>query len=404
VLVPLSAVVEGTKVHLDNPTSRASFSAVSVFVVTLITALLSEPVARAQPILTNRSGAPLSPPSKSRRDAAELVEAARTTNAIVTDPVEVDYEKLLDEDDAAREEIDGWIQNNQKFAKAGAAVSDVELNHRIRGRLEPVRKDYEAFLERHPDHIRARIAYGSFLGDINDEEGEQVQLEKALKLDTNNPAIYNNLANINGHIGDVKKSFAYYEKALQLNPREPVYYHNFGTTVFLFRKDAREYYHLEEQQVFDKALALYSNAMRLDPDNFPLATDVAMTYYGIRPPRTDEALGAWTNALRLAHDELEREGVYVHFARLKLHAGRFDEARAHLAAITNEVYTDLKEKLTRNIERLEHSATNSVAGASGVPSHGSPEPGATAAQNSKAATPVDLKPTTITNAVTPPKR
>jgi predicted negative regulator of RcsB-dependent stress response len=96
--------------------------------------------------------------------------------------------------------------------------------------------------------------------------------------------------------------------------------------------------------------------MRLDPTNFPLASDIAQTYYGIRPTRVDESLNAWTNALQLAHDELEREGVYVHFARIKLHAGRFDEARAHLNTITNEHYTTLKQRLTKNIVELEAAA------------------------------------------------
>ena len=40
--------------------------------------------------------------------------------------------------------------------------------------------------------------------------------------------------------------------------------------------------------------------------------------------QTDDALRAWTNALAIAHDEVEREGVYLHFARHKLHAERFE--------------------------------------------------------------------------------
>ena len=105
--------------------------------------------------------------------------------------------------------------------------------------------------------------------------------------------------------------------------------------------------------MFDKALSLYSNAMRCDPTNFPLASDIAQTYYGIKPTRVEDALKAWTNALALAHDEIEREGVYVHFARIKLHAGRFDEARAHLNSVTNQMYDVLKKRLTRNISELE---------------------------------------------------
>jgi tetratricopeptide (TPR) repeat protein len=284
-----------------------------------------------------------------------------TTNLVETaDAVEKEYEKLMEDDDAAQAEVDQWIQDNDKFAAQGAGLSQKEMKRKIMARFEPVKQAYDDFLKRHPNHAKARIAYGSFLGDLNDEDGSQEQLEKALEIETNNPAVYNNLANIYGHHGPVKRSFEFYAKAIDLNPNEPVYYHNFGTTVFLFRKDAKEFYGINEQEVFDKALVLYSNAMRLDPTNFPLASDVAQTYYGIKPTRVEDALNAWTNALRLASDELEREGVYVHFARIKLHAGRFDEARAHLNAITNEHFAALKQRLTKNMVELETKATNAA--------------------------------------------
>jgi tetratricopeptide (TPR) repeat protein len=154
----------------------------------------------------------------------------------------------------------------------------------------------------------------------------------------------------------VTNAFAFYEKAIELDPSEPVYYQNFATTVCMFRKDAKEYYHLNEQQVFDKSLSLYALALKLDRDDFPLATDLAQTYYLIRPPRTEEALRAWTNALSIAHDEIEREGVYLHLARFKLNSGRFAEARAHLNAVTNDMYVELKKRLARNLEEKEKAA------------------------------------------------
>lgn len=312
--------------------------------------------------VVEQPAAPISEDAAQSNTNTVFARPVRATNSVESaDAVEKEYQKLMDDDDAAQAEIDGWIKDNDKFATQGAGLSRQDMRRKIMARLAPVRQAYEDFLRRHPNHAEARIAYGSFLGDINDEDGSQEQLEKALEIQTNNPAVYNNLANIYGHHGPVKKAFEFYAKAIELNPNEPVYYHNFGTTVFLFRKDAKEYYGITEQEVFDKALVLYSNAMRLDPTNFPLASDIAQTYYGIKPWRFDEALNAWTNALRLASDELEREGVYVHFARIKLHAGRFDEARAHLNTITNEHYATLKQRLTKNIVELEAAAkaTNS---------------------------------------------
>src|SRR5262249_23614017 len=82
------------------------------------------------------------------------------------DPVEVAYKKLLEEDDAAQEEVDEWIKDNKKFAQVGAGLPQADMNRRIRDRFEPVRKGYEDFIKQHPNHARARIAYGSFLGDI----------------------------------------------------------------------------------------------------------------------------------------------------------------------------------------------------------------------------------------------
>jgi len=269
------------------------------------------------------------------------------------DPVEKQYHKLMDDDDAAQTEVDKWIRDNQEFAAAGAGASREALNQRIFECFAPVRKSYETFLQQHANHVRARIAYASFLDDIHDEDAAMTQLELARGIDPSEPSVWNNLANYYGHNGPVTKAFDYYTKAIALKPDEPVYYHNFGTTVFLFRKDAMEHYQINEQQVFDKALALYHEALKLAPDDFPLASDVAQTFYGIRPPRTDDALRAWTNAFNLARDDIEREGVHTHFARVKLHAGRFDEARLHLNIVTNEMYAELKRRLTRSLNDAE---------------------------------------------------
>jgi tetratricopeptide (TPR) repeat protein len=277
------------------------------------------------------------------------------------DPVEKEYKKLMEDDDAAQAEVDEWIKENEKAAAKGAGLPSADLRRRIRERFEPIGKAYADFITRHPDHARARVAYGSFLNDLHDEDGAREQWEKALALNSKDPAAYNNLANLYSHTDLKKKAFEYYAKASELKPQEPLYYQNLGDAVFVFRQDAMEFYHITEQQVFNKALELYRQALKLDPTNFPLAQEVAQTYYGIKPLRADEALRAWTNTLALAHDELEREGVYIHLARLKLAVERFAEARAHLAAITNAEYAVLKQRITRNLDEQEAKAKGTNA-------------------------------------------
>ncbi|HSY09805.1 MAG TPA: hypothetical protein VK840_02710, partial [Candidatus Dormibacteraeota bacterium] len=203
------------------------------------------------------------------------------------DPAEQELQKLMADDDAAQAEVDKWIRDNNAFAAQGAGESKAELNKRILARFDPVRKGYEDFLRRYPDNARGHLAYGSFLNDIGDEDASVEQNETARKLDPKNPAAWNNLANYYGEHGPLTNAFTDYSKAIELNPAEPVYYQNFATTVYLFRKDAEQFYGINEQQVFDKALTLYQKAVRLDPGNFPLATDYAQSYYGIKPLRTN---------------------------------------------------------------------------------------------------------------------
>ncbi len=286
------------------------------------------------------------------------VNATGTPAAIANpnDPVEMAFQKLMADDNAAQAEVDKWIRADQEFAAKGAGLPADELNRRIRARFEPVRKAYDDFIAHHPDHVPVRLAYASFLDDLQDAEGELAQLNKARELDPKNPAVWNQLANYCGEHGPVTNVFAYYAKAIELNPSEALYYHNAANVLSLYRNAAMEFYGLSEQQVFAKALDLYGKALKLDPDDFLLASDAAQTYYGIKPLRADDALQAWTNALARAHDEIEREGVYLHFARIKLAAERFGEARRHLNAVTNEMYAELKQRLTKNLDEQEKQA------------------------------------------------
>jgi len=283
---------------------------------------------------------------------------AETSETATNDPVRIEYLKLVAIDDAAEKEVERWIKEAEGFEAVGAGTAKEELARKVQERLEPVKKAYEDFITKYPDHAEARLAYGSFLVDIHDEDEAVVQMEKGRELDPKNPAAWNNLANHYGHRSPVKKAFAYYEKAMELDPKEPVYPWNFATTIFLFRKDAQEFYRINEQQVFDRAMELYRTAQKLDPTNLVLATDLAQTYYGIRPMRTNDALVAWNNALSLATTPLEQQGIYLHLARVELNAGMWEEARQHLNQITITNLTDLKKRLERNWIEKRNKALN----------------------------------------------
>jgi tetratricopeptide (TPR) repeat protein len=295
---------------------------------------------------------------------AESVGAPPTPapSAVSTnDPVEVSYQKLLVDDDQAHEEIDQWIKDSAEFEKAGASPSKANLKARIEQRLALVDKAYKDFLDLHPKHARAHLAYGSFLHDLSDEDGGVDHWEKSRELDPSNPAVWNNLANYYGHRSPVTNAFVYYAKAIDLNPKEAVYVWNLATTVYLFRVDAMSFYGLDETGVFDKSLDLYRKAVSLDPSNFILVTDYANSFYGTKPPRYEEGIVAWNDALKVAGDDIEREGVRIHLARCKLNLKRFDEASAELSLVTNEMYASLKKRLGERIAEGRTAATTTNA-------------------------------------------
>ncbi len=275
------------------------------------------------------------------------------------DPTEKELRAVMVEDDVALDEVNDWVSTNS--IPRTNQVARLAFQQRISERFGLVKKDYEYFLRNHPESARGFLAYGSFLNDIGDEEGASAEYENSRQLDPKNPAVWNDLANYYGEYGPVTNAFVDYTEAIRLDPTEPVYYQNFATTVYLFRKDVKEFYHLDEQQTFDRALGLYRQAIKLAPDNLVLATDYAESYYGIRPLRTNDALMAWTNALSIAKDDNEREAVYIHLARIKIAAGFYDEAQAQMDAITNPAYADLKMRLGRSLIDHKNAGTNVVA-------------------------------------------
>lgn len=305
--------------------------------------------AGAQTVATNR------PPVTAGPAAAGPVGG---TNALAIDAVELEFRQLVAADARALEEVEQWVN----LGPGGAA-----LRKRMDERFAEVRRAYEHFLRRHPAHARARVAFGNFLNESADEDAAKLQWEQALAIAPNDAEVWNNLANFFGHRGPVKKAFEYYAKAVELAPREATYYQNFATTVFLFRKDAREFYQISEDEVFDRAMQLYRKALEIEPDNYELAVDLAQSYYSIKPSRIPEAVAAWNYTLKLAPDDLQRERAHLHLARFKIRTGLFEEARRHLNVITNAFNEPVRVRVLRDLEAREKKAGQTGKGALPVP-------------------------------------
>jgi tetratricopeptide (TPR) repeat protein len=259
-------------------------------------------------------------------------------------------------DDAAQADADQWKAENTAKRARGEGATDAELERKIAARFEAVLKAYEKFVEEHPDDARGHQAFGDFLNGRDDERGAQTQWEKALELEPKNASLYNSLAGRYSESGPVNKGFEYFAKAIDLDPKQAAYYHNFGDVLFVRRHQAALFYGITEQAVYGRSLLMYSNALQLEPHNFNYARDFAQTFYSLKPLPYDQALQAWTNTIAIARQESDLHDSYVHLARVKMLAGRYNEARAQLALVTNQGFLQAKTNLLKNIQQRESEA------------------------------------------------
>lgn len=273
-------------------------------------------------------------------------------------PVEVEFRELLARDDAAQSAVLAWIREEQEADRDPVNAPFREtLRVRMDRKFQPIRDAYVDFLLRHPDHARAHLAFGSFLNDLGEDNEALEHFERARDLDPKNPAVWNNLGGLYARLDQVPKALTCYAEAIRLNPTCAAYHHRLGTVICLFRSEAARHYHCDESSALQKGIQLYREAARLDPQDFEIAQDLAETYYGLLPgssPLKDDqkvtarqALVAWTNALQVAGEEIQREGVYLHLARWQFRLGEATAARESLGQVTDRSLEVLKNSIAK---------------------------------------------------------
>ncbi|HEY1170674.1 MAG TPA: hypothetical protein VGH19_04825 [Verrucomicrobiae bacterium] len=158
---------------------------------------------------------------------------------------------------------------------------------------------------------------------------------------------WNDWGNEYGRSGPMTNMFVCFLNAVRIMPHEPAYHQNLATGLFMYRKDAKEFFGVNEEQVFSMALREYRKARILDPENYELAKDLAMVHYGIKPFRAEEALTEWNQVLVLAQKKPDAnlDEIYVNLGRVNFLAARYAEAQKWLSKVKAPEFEEMRNVL-----------------------------------------------------------
>lgn len=271
--------------------------------------------------------------------------------------VESELQSIFTADNTAITEVAKWIEENNTLIRTNPIRRD-RLAQRIRIRLDRVRKLYLAFIEKYPNHARARAAHGSFLTNLDDQQGALCELKASAKLAPFNAAVQNNIATHLGTIAlesgrhaRVGELLDAYQKAIRLAPRTPLYRHNYAIALSLFQKQAASHLKSSPREVTEEALKQITEALRLDQNNFEIAADLAETHHHFKPLPREQTLAAWKHAATLATTDDQRGWAELQMAIVNIETDHFEEAKRHLEKVNVEIYAKLKQRLLGAIEQ-----------------------------------------------------
>jgi len=162
--------------------------------------------------------------------------------------------------------------------------------------------------------------------------------------------------------GPMTNMFVCYLNAVRLMPHESTYHRNLATSLFMYRKDAKDFFGVDEAQVFSMSLREYRKARILEPDNFELAKELALAHYAIRPFRADEALAEWDRVLALAETKsaVDIEEVYLNLGRVNYMAARYAEAQKWLSKVKSPGHEDIRNILWQRVTESAQLRTDEV--------------------------------------------
>jgi len=243
-------------------------------------------------------------------------------------------DELLSIDKKISADVQSALEQARQYAEQGERDKAAALVAVLKGHLTEIESTYETYLETHPDDARAHNLFGNVCADLlKDDHRALSHWEKAVELDPDYADAHNNIGTYWLHFGGAGKAMDRFRKAVKLDPTGPDYHFNLGQAYYLFRYVAQEKYGWSLADVFEHAIEESRTGSELKPDDFELAEDYAMTFFGAESfgvtPDWAAARTAWKRCRTLAGNDGQVFMITLNMARVELRAGAPADARKY---------------------------------------------------------------------------
>jgi len=237
------------------------------------------------------------------------------------------------------------------FAEAEKAGDKLDEEN-LRTQLQQVGNDYETLIGRNPKFVPAYVAYGLFLGKVDNRKDAIGILLKANALDKNIAVVKNQLGNYLAEEGKPIEAMNYYLSAIQLEPKEALYHLQLGNLINDARADFLKTGQWDRTQLDKTMQNALLEATQCAPDDWRYV----LSFYLVEKTDWDAALQFWKDFEKKLPGGVQQGAARINQAKVLFAKSQPDEAKAVLATVTEPELKEEKEKLMAEI-----GATTSAA-------------------------------------------
>ena len=236
-----------------------------------------------------------------------------------------------------------WIEIKAAH-KAAEALANPNVTAKERLRVEQI---YYQLVRGNPQSVPAHNALAAFLWKNGKAEAAVLHWRTAQLLEPENGEAASSLGGAYLRMGRVRQAAEQFLLAVRSERDNPDYHFDLANVEFVLRGDLTAAWKIDSAELLRRALFQFREASRLAPMDLEYARAYAETFYGMPNPDWKEAQVAWQHYLELSTN---RNFAYLQLARVSLKRHKKAEALSFLDKISDFSYSEVKEKLRKQVE------------------------------------------------------